>query len=136
MNFVTVAQFFHITCVVIMDHFIVSIKQDSFLGPISHYYYVVETNGRGILYLHYILWLSGNFDWMDIRTQLLEVEAYTYRIIIYLNTIILYYIDETILQTSTFLSNKCISPFTRECKSNSYWLDLINHSSNADAAIK
>ena len=49
MNPVIVAQFFHITCVAIMDHLMTSRRQDNLLGPISHHYGVIETNSRSIL---------------------------------------------------------------------------------------
>ncbi len=55
MNLIAVAQFFHITCIAIMDHLIASSKQDGLQGPISDHYGVVETNGRGMLHLHCML---------------------------------------------------------------------------------
>lgn len=51
-----------------MDHLLVSRRQDGLLGPISHYYGVVETNSRGMLHLHYMLWLNGNLGLADLRT--------------------------------------------------------------------
>lgn len=56
--------------------------------------------------------------------------------IIYLNTIISCYVDETILQMSTLLSNQYIRPFVCRCKSDSDWFESINHDSNTVAAIK
>ena len=55
MNTLAIAQFFYITCIAIMDHLMVSGKQESLLRPISHHYGVIETNGYGMLHLHYIL---------------------------------------------------------------------------------
>ncbi len=55
MNPIAVAQFFHITCIAIMDHLIASGRQDGLLGPISHHYDVVEINSRGMLHLHCML---------------------------------------------------------------------------------
>ena len=68
MNPVVVAQFFYITYIAIMDHLMASERQNSLLGPISHYYGVVETNDRGMLYLYYMLWLSGNLGLADLKT--------------------------------------------------------------------
>ncbi len=98
MNPITVAQFFHITCITIIDHLIVSGRQDSLLGLIFYHYGIVETNSHGMLHLYCMLWLSGNLDLMDIRTQLHGNEVYASQIIIYLDRIISCYIDETILQ--------------------------------------
>ncbi len=58
MNPVAVAQFFHITCVAIINHLIAPNRQNDLLEPISHHYGVVKTNGCGILHLHYMLWLN------------------------------------------------------------------------------
>ena len=136
MNPVAVAQFFHITCVAIMDHLMASGRQDGLLGPISHHYGVVETNGRGMLHLHCMLWLSGNLGLADLRTRLLEDENYATRMITYLDTIISCCVDEAILQTPTSSSDQCISPTARGCESDSDWLESINHDSNAVAAVK
>lgn len=67
-NLVVIAQFFHITCIVIINYLIAFGKQDGVLGPICHHYDVVETNGRSTLHLHYIPWLSGNLNLADIWT--------------------------------------------------------------------
>lgn len=55
MNLITVSQFFYITGITIINYLLVFGKQDSFLGSIFHYYSVMVTNGRSMLYLHYIL---------------------------------------------------------------------------------
>lgn len=62
MNLVAIVQFFHIA---IIDHLMASGRQNGLLEPISHHYNLVETNGRGILYLHYILCLSENLGLAD-----------------------------------------------------------------------
>jgi Helitron helicase-like domain at N-terminus len=36
--------------------------EDSVFGRISHYYAGVETNNRGALHLHGLMWLEGNLD--------------------------------------------------------------------------
>ena len=97
MNPVAVAQFFHITCIAIIDYLIASGRQNSLLGPISHHNSILETNGHSMLYLHCILWLSRNLDLADLKTRVLKDENYATRMITYLDTIISYYIDEAIL---------------------------------------
>lgn len=68
MNPVVVAQFFHIICATIINHLLASGRQDGLLRLISHHYDVVKTNGRSILHLHCMLWLSRNLDLVDLRT--------------------------------------------------------------------
>ena len=55
MNLVAIAQFFHITCIAIMDYIIASGKQDGLLRLISYHYDMIEINGCSILYLHFML---------------------------------------------------------------------------------
>ena len=111
-------------------------RQNGLLGPISHHHGILKTNGRGILHLHYMLWLSENLGLADLRTRLFEDENYATRMITYLNTIISCCVDEAILQTPTLLSDQCISPIVNGCESDSDWLELINHDSNAVAAVQ
>lgn len=54
-NTIVIVQFFHITCIAIMDHLIAFGRQNSYLEPIFHHYSVLETNDYGIFYLYYIL---------------------------------------------------------------------------------
>ena len=72
---------------------------------------------------------------IDIKTQLLQDVIYASGRIIYLNTIILCYLDEAILQTSILSINQCISPSARKGKFNSDWYKLINHDSNIVTTI-
>lgn len=130
MNLIVVAQFFHITCIAIINHFIAFGRLDDLQGPISYHDDVVERNSCNMLHLHSILWLSGNMG------LLLKDEVYAFQMIIYLNTIISYCVDEAILQTSILLSNICISPSALGCKADSNGVKLINHDSNATAIIK
>ena len=59
MNPVAVAQFFQSICSAIFEHLL----QDSpanpgLFGPVSTYFGTVETNGRGMLHLHCLVWLK------------------------------------------------------------------------------
>lgn len=56
--------------------------------------------------------------------------------IIYLDIIILYWIEKAILQTPILLINQYISLSAFGCKSDSDWLRPINHNSNAVATVK
>lgn len=59
MNPVTIAMFFDETCKAIFDHLLAAKSRESGLfGPMSTYFGTVETNGRGMLHLHYLVWLK------------------------------------------------------------------------------
>lgn len=135
-NFVAITQLFYIICIVIMDHSIIFGRPNSMLGPIFYYYDVIKINGHNILYLYYILWLSRNFSLADIGTQLFKDEVNTFWIIIYLDIIILCYIDKAILQISTLSNNQYISLYMHKYKFNFDWLKLTNHISNVITTIK
>jgi hypothetical protein len=67
MNPVTVAQFFHAICTGIFNAlFRAGTGEDGILGNILNYFGVVETNGRGMLYLHCLIWLEGNIGFQNL----------------------------------------------------------------------
>src|SRR6267378_4843118 len=60
MNPVAVAQFFHHLCVGVFDALLAAGKDRmGIFGEVSNYFGVVETNGRGMLHLHSLVWLAG-----------------------------------------------------------------------------
>lgn len=67
MNPVTIVQFFHITCVTIIDHLLASGKQNRLPRPIFHYYGGVGTNGCSVFPLHDMLYLSKNPNLPNLR---------------------------------------------------------------------
>ena len=63
MNPVAVAQFFHHICTGMFDALLAAGKERSgIFGEVSNYFGVVETNGRGMLHLHSLIWLTGNLE--------------------------------------------------------------------------
>jgi Helitron helicase-like domain at N-terminus len=42
------------------------------LGDISNHYGVVESNGRGMLHLHALVWTKGNVEFAKIRDRVLN----------------------------------------------------------------
>ena len=82
MNPVAVAQFFAATCRGIFEHLLAAGFEDGGLfGPVSTYFGTVETNGRGMLHLHCLVWLRGVFHISKLRNQLRSDPAYTTRMI-------------------------------------------------------
>jgi hypothetical protein len=62
-NPVAVAQFFHHTCQGIFDGLLgTNSGQIGILGHVANHFGVVETNGRGMLHLHALVWLTGNLE--------------------------------------------------------------------------
>lgn len=56
-----VARFFHHTCKAVLDGLLGSKPAEiGILGDVSNYFGVVESNGRGMLHLHALVWLLGN----------------------------------------------------------------------------
>ncbi|KJZ68235.1 hypothetical protein HIM_12378 [Hirsutella minnesotensis 3608] len=53
------AEFFHREMTLFFEHY-VKVGEESVFGRISHYYGAVETNERGALHVHGLLWLQGN----------------------------------------------------------------------------
>ncbi|RSL79937.1 hypothetical protein CEP52_017458, partial [Fusarium oligoseptatum] len=82
------AIFFHREISMFFKHY-VKIGEDSIFGRVSQYYGVVETNERGALHLHGLLWLQGNINlsslMSDVRRE--NQAAYRDRVIEYIDTV-------------------------------------------------
>jgi hypothetical protein len=67
-NPVAVAQFFNHTCKAIFDGLLGSnTGRVGILGQVANTFGMVETNGRGMLHLHALVWLTGNFEFGTLR---------------------------------------------------------------------
>jgi hypothetical protein len=63
-----VAQFFHTTCKAILDGLLDSKPGETrILSDISNYFGVIESNGRGMLHLHALVWAQGNLDFVHLH---------------------------------------------------------------------
>jgi hypothetical protein len=62
-------------------------------GEVSTYFGVVETNGRGMLHLHCLVWLAGNLDFFNLREKMLSDPEFACQMIDYLDSIISECID-------------------------------------------
>jgi hypothetical protein len=88
-NPVAVAQFFNHICKAIFDGLLQSnTGRVGILGQVSNHFGVVETNGRGMLHLHALVWLTGNLEFNSLRDRLLQDDVYAQRLIRYLESII------------------------------------------------
>jgi hypothetical protein len=62
---VSAVQYFQREIQMFFKHYVQPGK-DSIFGRVSHYYATVETNNRGALHLHGLMWLEGNLDLPDL----------------------------------------------------------------------
>src|SRR6266516_7352760 len=91
---VAVAQFFHHTCKAVFDGLLGSnTGRIGILGEVANHFGVVETNGRGMLHLHALVWVTGNLAFATLRGRLLQDKSFAYRMIRYLETVIVQSID-------------------------------------------
>jgi hypothetical protein len=94
MNPIAIAQFFHQICTGIFNALLnASSNQAGILGQISNYFGMVETNGRGMLHLHGLIWLLGNLEFPNLRERLQSDPDFADDMINYLNSIIKCSID-------------------------------------------
>ncbi len=77
MNPLAIATFFNITCIAIFDHLLAagSIK-DGIFGPVLTYFEIVETNGRGMLHLHSLVWLTRMTNLSNFRQKICSDPSY------------------------------------------------------------
>ena len=98
MNPLAVAQFFHQICTGIFNALLgasagAGSDQIGILGQISNYFAMVETNGRGMLHLHGLIWFLGNLEFFNLRERLQRDPNFADEMIKYLNSIIKCSID-------------------------------------------
>jgi hypothetical protein len=82
------AIFFHREISMFFEHY-VQTGQDSVFGRISQYFGAVETNERGALHVHGLLWLQGNMNLGSIPKDVVKEgqEAYQEAIIQYVDSV-------------------------------------------------
>ncbi|KJZ68923.1 hypothetical protein HIM_11690 [Hirsutella minnesotensis 3608] len=70
--------------------------RESVFGKVGHYYATVETNERGSLHLHGLLWLHGNVQLPNLMDDMAnpEEEAYRAQVIRYVDSVFHEYLDE------------------------------------------
>lgn len=92
--------FFHREISLFFDNY-VKVGQESVFGKISHYYATVETNDRGSLHLHGLLWLHGNLQLPSLCNDMADPqeEEYRARVIRYVDSVFHECLDEKAGQT-------------------------------------
>lgn len=89
MNPVAVVTFFHKICRGIFNHLLRAGSSDGGLfGPISTYFGMVETNGRGILHLHCLVWFKGMSSFSDLRRKIVDEDGFKAWLLSFLDQVI------------------------------------------------
>jgi hypothetical protein len=110
MNPVAVAQFFDRVIKGVFDILFQANDSNQLgaLGDVSNYFGVVETNGRGMLHAHFLLWLTGNVDFLSLRDRLLSDKEFANRMILYISSVISCSVDDAVCDNS--LAARCLPP--------------------------
>lgn len=96
-NPVAVADFFHCVCQAILRGLLATdTGHIGALGDLSNHYGVVETNGRGMLHMHAIIWVRGNLAFTTLRNRVLGDTEFAARLIRYLEATIVQGLDESV----------------------------------------
>lgn len=135
-NPVAVAEFFHHVCEAIFDGLLASnTGQIGIVGDVSNHYGVVETNGRGMLHLHALVWVRGNLAFNTLRNRVLEDAAFGASMVSYLEKIIIQSIDENI-PLDPEVNLPLMPPSARDVESDHDFYLRLSHDSNLVARQK
>jgi len=132
MNPAAIAIFFHKICSGVLEALIRPVDgKKGVLGEVSTYFGVVETNGRGMLHLHALIWLAGNVDFFDLRRRLLEDPDFARQMIEFLDSVIL---ECIVAADSDGASEPPSRPSTAEFDTDEAYVDALRTYSNAVAS--
>ena len=135
-NPVTVAEFFHHVCKAIFDGLLASnTGYVGILGDVSNHYGVVETNGRGMLHLHALVWVRGNLGFRTLRKRVLEDATFAASMISYLEKIIIQGVDENV-PLDPEVNLPPMPPSARDVQSDSDFHLRLSYDSNMVARRK
>jgi len=87
MNPAAIAVFFDKMCSAVLQALICPSDGEGIFGDVSNFG-VVESNGRGMLHMHSLIWLAGNLDFFDLKGKLLADSDFARRMIEYLDCVI------------------------------------------------
>ena len=134
MNPVAVAQFFHQICTSVFNALLAAgTSRTGIFGQISNYFGVVETNGRGMLHLHCLIWLAGNLEFRNLRDRLQNDADFASRMIRYLKSIIRCSVDLA-AEHLEILAAQLEPPSAKDPESDSAFIHRLHCDSNAVAS--
>ncbi len=89
MNPVAIATFFHETCRGIFNYLLrAGSSNGGLFGPVSAYFGTVESNGRGMLHLHCLVWLKGLSSFSNLCRKIADEDGFKIRLLSFLNQVI------------------------------------------------
>lgn len=126
MDILAMAKFFYLICKALFVSFLAFRKlKRKLLGLVSNYFAIIETNGHGMLHLHYLVWLKEVTPLVTIRSQIQDNHEFFQRLFAIFDHIIKYSASlnphlETIYQICSNVNNSLNAPeFTTLLKKNS-----------------
>ena len=132
MNPAAIAVFFDKVCTGVLEALICPGEDKmGIFGEVSTYFGAVETNGRGMLHLHCLVWLTGNLDFFNLRTKMLKDPEFARRMISYLDSVISERIDP---RESDDRSNESSVPSTRHFETDQGYVNALHEYGNAVAS--
>lgn len=82
------AEFFHIAVTSFIENVLRFGKDDGLFGKCTGYYGMVETQGRGTLHVHFLIWLDGNLSPQALRDRMASDPEYKARLFAWMEDII------------------------------------------------
>ncbi|KAJ5318263.1 hypothetical protein N7476_004683 [Penicillium atrosanguineum] len=132
---VAVARFFHYTCKAVLDGLLCSKTTDiGILGEVSNYFGVVESNGRGMLHLHTLVWVRGNLDFIRIRDRILADGDFASRMIGFLESVVKHSLHDSHEDPDSAISNT--TPPSTGSETDSEFIQNLSYDSNRVAYTK
>src|SRR5271170_2755667 len=132
MNPAAIAVFFHKVCTGVLEALISPGEGEmGIFGEVSTYFGVVETNGRGMLHLHCLVWLTGNLDFFNLREKMLNDPGFAHQMIDYLESTILERIDPCECDDRP---DKISLPSTQDFNTDQEYVDALRSYGNAIAS--
>jgi Helitron helicase-like domain at N-terminus len=132
MNPAAIAVFFDKVCTGVLEALIKPAGGEiGILGEVSTYFGAVETNGRGMLHLHCLVWLVGNLDFFDLRSKMLDDPEFASQMIDYLDSVIFERIDPDPRDDKT---DQMSIPSTSDFENDREYVDALHSYGNAVAS--
>jgi Helitron helicase-like domain at N-terminus len=132
MNPAAIAIFFDRLCTAILKGLVCPGEgQIGIFGEVSTYFGAVETNGRGMLHLHCLVWLAGNLDFFGLRRKMLNDPSFAGQVVDYLDLIISESID---LHESEGKPDEMALPSTSNFDTDEEYVDALHKYGNAVAS--
>ena len=94
---------------------------------------MVETNERGMLHLHCLVWLAGNLEFRNLRARLQNDTAFAGDMIRYLKSIIKHSVDVAVENVEN-LRTRLQAPSAKEPESDADFMHRLHCDSNAVAS--